>query len=241
MTASSSPAASRRLLGSPALPRILPFATLMLLIGVEELCRSLVTRGIIAIPGQWFLYFYLLRIAAAGAVLAFCLGRCDEFRIRDLTRPRQSIASIIIGVVTFALWIVMDWRLPFQAPPIGFNPLLIDNPALRNVVILGRILGATAVIPLIEELFWRSFLLRYLIDADFTAIPPGKLTAPAFIVATVLFGLEHHLIFAGMMAGAVYTLLFRFTGSIAQCVLAHAVTNLALGAYVLLRQAWHFW
>jgi CAAX prenyl protease-like protein len=97
------------------------------------------------------------------------------------------------------------------------------------------------VVPLMEELFWRSFLLRYLIDQNFESVPVGSFTWPSFLVTTVLFGLEHHFLVAGMLAGAIYSLLLYRTRSLAQCVLAHAVTNLALAGYVLYTGNWYFW
>jgi CAAX prenyl protease-like protein len=92
-----------------------------------------------------------------------------------------------------------------------------------------------------EEIFWRSFMLRYVITSDFTSVRIGTFTLTSFLICAVLFGLEHNLLLAGIMAGAVYSLLLYWTKSIFQCVLAHAVTNLALGLYVLQTGHWQFW
>ncbi|BCO11434.1 Abortive infection protein [Citrifermentans bremense] len=92
-----------------------------------------------------------------------------------------------------------------------------------------------------EEIFWRSFLLRYLVDTDFESIPIGSFTWSSFIISTVLFGLEHHFFVAGMIAGVIYSLIVYKTRSIVQCVLAHAITNLALACYVLYTGKWYFW
>jgi hypothetical protein len=53
--------------------------------------------------------------------------------------------------------------------------------------------------------------------------------------------MEHNMFLAGILAGAIYNLLLYYTKSLSQCVLAHAVTNLALGFFVLLSQKWYFW
>jgi CAAX prenyl protease-like protein len=92
-----------------------------------------------------------------------------------------------------------------------------------------------------EELFWRSFLIRYIIGNDFSKIPIGTFSWASFLITVVLIGLEHHYFLAGMMAGAVFNLLLYFTRSISQCILAHAVANLALGIYVLQTGKWLFW
>jgi CAAX prenyl protease-like protein len=111
----------------------------------------------------------------------------------------------------------------------------------RSVLIAFRIAGASLVVPLMEELFWRSFLLRYLIKTDFTTVAVGTFTWGSFAAVAVLFGLEHDFIIAGIMAGVAYNLLAVYTRSIAQCVLSHGVTNLVLGIYVLTTGKWQFW
>ena len=92
-----------------------------------------------------------------------------------------------------------------------------------------------------EEIFWRSFLIRYIISSDFEKIPIGRFTWSSFLISTVLFGLEHNLFLAGMMAGIAYNLLLYRTKSLAHCIFAHAVTNLLLGIYVLATGKWQFW
>jgi CAAX prenyl protease-like protein len=92
-----------------------------------------------------------------------------------------------------------------------------------------------------EELFWRSFLLRYLISPHFQAVRLGTFTPFSFVATVVLFGVEHDLWLAGMMAGAAYTLLLYKTGRLWPCILAHAVTNLSLGIHVLMTGQWQWW
>jgi CAAX prenyl protease-like protein len=92
-----------------------------------------------------------------------------------------------------------------------------------------------------EELFWRSFLLRYIVDDKIDTVPIGTFTWASCIVTVVLFGLEHNFILAGIMAGVFYNLLLYWSRSIVQCVLAHAVTNLALSIYIVYTGRWQFW
>jgi CAAX prenyl protease-like protein len=135
----------------------------------------------------------------------------------------------------------MDWTFGVTATPHGFNPTLFSGSRFQSIMTLFRISGAVLVVPLMEELFWRSFLVRYLIDTDFENVPIGTFTWFSFLITTVLFGLEHNYPLAGMMAGAIYNLILYRTRSIVQCVLAHAVTNLALALYVVLTGNWQFW
>jgi CAAX prenyl protease-like protein len=96
-------------------------------------------------------------------------------------------------------------------------------------------------VPVMEELFWRSFLIRYVIASDFEKVPIGKFTWSSFLITSILFGSEHHFFLAGVMAGVAYNLLLNCTRSIALCIFSHAVTNLALGIYVLASNKWYFW
>jgi CAAX prenyl protease-like protein len=95
--------------------------------------------------------------------------------------------------------------------------------------------------PIMEELFWRSFLARYIISADFIRIEVGRFTPASFFLSALLFGLEHNLWLAGIMAGIGFNLVLYRTRSIAQCILSHAVANLLLGIYVLRSGQWQFW
>jgi CAAX prenyl protease-like protein len=104
-----------------------------------------------------------------------------------------------------------------------------------------RLFGAVIVVPVMEELFWRSFLIRYLVTPTFTMVPLGTFTPLSFGATVVLFGLEHHLWLAGMLAGAAYNLILYKTRRLWPCILAHALTNLLLGIHVLRTGEWHWW
>jgi CAAX prenyl protease-like protein len=184
---------------------------------------------------------YPMRALLAGVVLLRFKSRYDELRLSDLAALRRTAVSIITGVVVFLLWITMDWPFATFGTPRGFNPTLSDNRLVTALLIVSRLAGTAIIVPVMEELFWRSFLLRYIIHHDFKRIPIGRFSWHSFVIATILFGLEHNLYLAGMMAGAAYTLLLYRTRSIVHCVLAHAVTNGALGIYVLSTGQWHFW
>jgi hypothetical protein len=67
--------------------------------------------------------------------------------------------------------------------------------------------GAVLVVPLIEKLFWCSFLIRYIIEKDLEKVPLELFTWPSFLLTAVKSGLEHNCIAAGMMAGVLYILI----------------------------------
>jgi CAAX prenyl protease-like protein len=135
----------------------------------------------------------------------------------------------------------MDWTFGSATVPLGFNPALLSDRPLQITMTIFRIAGAVLVVPVMEELFWRSFLIRYIIDKNFDTVQLGTFTWGSFLITVILFGLEHNYMYAGIMAGGIYNLLLYRTRSLAQCILAHAVTNLALAVYVVTTGKWQFW
>jgi len=224
-----------------AWPRILPFALFMAVIGLEEGLRFLVSMDWVTIQDRAFHLLYPLRPLAALVALFLLRRAYTELRWTDLTRPGPTLGSIGLGLAVFALWINMDWTTGALGEPPGFNPHVFPDDFQRRIMTAVRVGGAVLVVPLMEEIFWRSFLLRYIINPVFSRVPLGTFTLPSFLICALLFGLAHHFILAGIMAGMAYAWLLYTTRSLAQCILAHAVTNLALALYVLHTEKWMFW
>jgi CAAX prenyl protease-like protein len=174
-------------------------------------------------------------------MLFVCRKSYIEISCKDLAAAGKTAAGIVTGIVVFILWINMDWTIGSATVPQGFNPTILSEGTHKVVMTLFRIAGAVLVVPLMEELFWRSFLIRYVIDTHFDSVRIGTFTWASFLVTVVLFGLEHNYIYAGVMAGIIYNLLLYRSRSLAHCILAHAVTNLALAVYVVATGKWQFW
>jgi len=223
------------------LPRILPFVLFMAFIGLSEGIVFLARQGLFPLGPESLYYLYPVKTIAVALLLFNYRGIYHEVRWRDLAQGKQTAAAVLIGLATCVIWVWTDWTNTVTGAPQGFNPALLPEGAIRVMMTAIRVAGAVLVVPIMEELFWRSFLLRYLVDPDFESVPIGRFTWLSFLASTVLFGLEHHFIFAGMIAGAIYSVILYKTRSIAQCVLAHAVTNLALAGYVLYTGRWYFW
>ncbi|WP_321371965.1 CAAX prenyl protease-related protein [uncultured Desulfuromusa sp.] len=221
--------------------RIIPFAVFMAFIGVQQILEWSVVKGWLDLTAQQMLYLYPLKTVLVLALILFFWRQYNELHLVDFKNLTHTIASVLLGLLVFVLWINMDWGFTALGESKGFDPFLVENAASRNLLIFFRLFGAALVVPIMEELFWRSFMLRYVITADFSSVRIGTFTLTSFLICAVLFGLEHNLILAGMMAGAAYSGLLYWTKSIYQCVLAHAVTNLVLGIYVLQTGFWHFW
>jgi CAAX prenyl protease-like protein len=106
---------------------------------------------------------------------------------------------------------------------------------------LVRLLGLVIVVPVIEELFWRSFLLRWLIDPDFGRVPIGRVTPVAAVLSSLFFALVHPEWLPALLTGLLWAALLWKTTSLSASALSHATANLALGLYVIATADWKYW
>lgn len=184
-----------------------------------------------------YLIFPLQTVVCAGLLAYF-------WRDYDLALPRKAWLAAAIGLVVFALWISPQVVL-HRAPRLGgFDPdVFASHPRLYWSELILRFLRLVIVVPLLEEIFWRGFLLRYLEHEDFHAAPFGIYCARANIIVAIAFMLEHSYPDwpAGLAAGFLYNLVAYRTRSLSSCVLAHGLTNGLLGAYIMCTRQWGFW
>jgi uncharacterized protein len=164
-------------------------------------------------------------------------------------RPCRPLASIALGVVVFLIWIAPDRLFAYRHFWLFENSLFgsaasSSSPDLRASLdfCIVRTLGSTALVPILEELFWRGWLMRWLIDARFLKVPLGAYTPASFWVVAVLFASEHGPYWeVGLAAGILYNWWIIRSRNLADCILAHAVTNGLLSAYVLAASRWEYW
>lgn len=221
---------------NPALARTMPFVLFMCVLALRGLAAQL------ALNSDSFDLRWLYGLQAALAFFAMLLWGNS---LRELHRapPSAPLAAVSIGagLAVFVLWIApMPGWMHLGAPAASFVPL-DDGGALRWDLIAVRVFGAVLVVPLMEELFWRSFLMRWIFRADFLALNPASVPWFGVLVSSALFALAHDLWAAAFLAGLVYAQLYRRTGNLWASVLAHATTNLALAVWVLYVHAWRYW
>lgn len=151
-----------------------------------------------------------------------------------------SWTAIISGVLVFFIWIGMDSLYPHIGHS-EFNPFQEASGNAVYAIIAFRLIGACLVVPVMEEVFWRSFALRFLIKSDFKSVPLGKFSWYSFIIITLLFGFEHHEWLSGIVSGIIYAGILYQSKNLFVPILSHAITNLLLGIYVIYTQQWSFW
>lgn len=141
----------------------------------------------------------------------------------------------------FGAWITLDhgWMV-IGARGAGFVPL--DRGGHLDIALAGaRFVALAAVVPVMEELFWRSYLMRRVDARDFLARDPRRTSLFAWAASSALFASEHSLWIAGLVAGAAYGGLYARSGNLRSPLISHAITNATLGIWILATGQWHLW
>jgi CAAX prenyl protease-like protein len=162
---------------------------------------------------------------------------------RPIPKAGTIILGILTGLIVCAAWVGLDGLYPmitFLGSRSAFDPFALDG-LWRWIFIGVRLLGLVVVVPVFEELFWRSFLLRWVIDNEFVRVPIGKVTPVAAAVTSALFALAHPEWLPALLTGALWAWLLWWSKSLSACLISHATANLALGVYVIVTHDWKFW
>jgi CAAX prenyl protease-like protein len=215
----------------PAVGYVAPFAVFVGVMGVEHALALPVQAG------------YAIRVALTLVVLL--ATRRDKMKMR----PLHVAASTAVGIAVFAIWIAPDTLIGYRHHWLFENALTGKvggplSPALQSNIwfLFIRAAGSALLVPVIEELFWRAWLMRWLIDRNFECVPLGKYVPSAFWLTAILFASEHGAYWeVGLVAGVIYNAWIVRTKSLGDCILAHAVTNALLAVYVIGTGAWQYW
>ena len=165
-------------------------------------------------------------------------------------RVTHWLGTLAVAVGVFALWIAPDMLIPgwrdswiFQNGITGSLHLSMPVASRSDPVVLTlRIARAAILVPIIEELFWRAWLPRVLVAKDFRTVPLGHYSTMSFVATAVLFASEHGPYWeVGLAAGLIYNWWMFRTRSLGDLILAHAVTNLLLGLFVVATGRWEYW
>ncbi len=274
-----------------------PFAVFMGFLALNELVRKIFD----GVDAAWWMsepqfWVFPLQTLVCGWLLV------KYWKYYELGPPRGIVWWVGVGILVLLLWIAPQVWLGYPARLDGFDPTYFEQSgaAFYSTVAL-RFVRLVIVVPLLEEIFWRGFLLRYLAQIDgreifrgalesiheklsdllgerslfrwpaaqllkltqrleravgkapptvpqseaqpFHAVPFGSFSWLSFIIVTAGFTAVH--LPEDRVAAAITGMLYNFvayrTRSLSACVLAHAVTNLLLGIYIMRTGQWGFW
>ena len=218
-----------------ALQRSVPFAVFMLLLAL---------RGAAPTDGSWGIdprWIYGLTVLLVGALLLWWHRDYGELSRANAPDAREAALAVAVGLAVFVAWISLDapvFRLGQESAT--FAPVDAQG-RLDWALICVRWIGAALLVPVMEELFWRSFLMRWVERPQFETVPPQQVGLRAVVLSTFVFMLAHTLWLAAVLAGLAYAWLYIRTGKLWTAVIAHAVTNGVLGAWVVATGNWQFW
>ncbi len=217
---------------SPAVPYVAPFVVFLALIGLSRVWPMP------ALADEIF------RLVVMLAVLFLVARPVLHFKVQNWG------VSVLVGVAIFVLWIAPDLLFPqyrsfflFDNSVVGTARSSLSDAARQDVPVLFlRTLRAVAIVPVIEELFWRGWLMRWVIDKDFERVPLGAYSALSFWAVALLFASEHGPYWdVGLVAGIIFNWWMMRTKSLGDLILAHAVANACLSGYVIAAGKWEYW
>lgn len=225
------------LLTPAALVRIIPFALFMALLAL---------RG--ALPQESSFdpkWVYAVSTALVGYALFSQRRHMSE--LKQWSRPggmgvlASAGLAVVAGFIMFRLWILLTepWMM-LGEPTATFRPVNGEGELIWPLVAV-RWVGASIVVPVMEELFWRSFLMRWIDNPDFEQVAPESVSPKAMLMSSLVFMLAHTQWLGALLAGLLFAWVYRYTRSLWAAVLCHAVTNGVLGLWVVVNGAWQFW
>jgi CAAX prenyl protease-like protein len=175
---------------------------------------------------------------ATAAALWFCF----KGRWRQEILGRFDWRAVVLGLVVLVIWIAGSDIISHDHE-VRFDPTVFSSLPATVFAILIRAVGASLVVPIKEELVWRSFLMRYIIKVDFMSEPLGTYTHYSFWGTIVAFTVVHQVWEwpVTIATGILYGLYLVKTKNLIGCIIAHATTNLGLAIYVVYTQKWYFW
>ncbi len=223
-----------KLQASPLLARLLPFVFFLVLTA----CQG-------SFGPESHYWVYLAKCVFGGWLVWVTWPLVSEMRWVI------SLEALFAGTLVFVIWVALDVPYPkLSQPDDSWNLHGHFGKASAMVWFFAgvRIAGSTLLVPLLEEVFYRSFLYRYILAPNWMFTPHNRFDTKAFLITSTVFGLTHQHWLAGIACGMIYQLLVIRTNRIGDAITAHAITNLLLGLWVITRcfgyaetYPWHFW
>ena len=185
-------------------------------------------------------WLYVIRIALVCACFIYFWRDYLEIKIKPVLS--DFLYASVSGFIVFVVWIFPYpvW-LVAGVDATAINPTQGQTQLEALIWFSTRIMGAVLVVPVMEELFWRSYIMRRYDGKDFLSVNPETLSGFAYVGSACLFALEHSLWLPGLFAGLVYGELYKTYKNLWVPIFAHAVTNGLLGIWVIYTNNWQYW
>ena len=199
------------------------------LLPLLSLILAALISGLLTVSIDWL---YGVRVLAGGLVLLY---------VRDLLPSPSwppSLTPIAIGVLVFVVWL---WLAP-PGEGVETREALASAGSLNAAAwLLLRLIGSVLLVPVVEELAFRGYLLRRAQSAEFTRVALDRVHVPAILLSSLAFGLLHQMIVAGTIAGVLFSVAQLRRGRIADAIVAHVVSNALVAIAVLGFGRWDLW
>ena len=230
---------------------VVPFAVFMVFLILLQLCAGLFGWDHPSAP--WWqkdvaYWIYPIQTIASIGILAY-FWRFYRF---DWSW-KWSLAGVVFGAVGIGFWLLpttlydawnlsgetegwMKW-LGIAKRDEGFDPGFFEDPAAYWFTLVMRFVRAVVVVALVEEIFWRGFVMRFCMDweGDYWKQPFGRAHWKSFLIVTGLFMAAHAPTdWAGAFVyGALTYVLCVWSKNLGACVVMHAVANFLMGLYIM--------
>jgi uncharacterized protein len=238
---------------------VVPFAVFMVFLILLQLCDSLFGWDHPSAP--WWQrdvahWIYPIQTFASIGILAY-FWRSYRF---DWSL-KWSLVAVVFGAVGIGFWLLpttlydawnltgetegwMKW-LGIEKRDEGFDPGVFEDPAAYWTTLTMRFIRAVVVVALVEEVFWRGFVMRFCMDweGDFWKQPFGRAHWKSFLIVTVLFMAAHAPSdWAGAFVyGSLTYVLCVWSKNLGACVVMHAVANFLMGLYIMAYGKYGLW
>ncbi len=157
---------------------------------------------------------------------------------KKLLTIKFSLVPIFLGLFITFIWITLP--LP-QTSDLDLNSFLTIDLTYAYLWIAIKVIGSCLLIPIVEEVAFRGFLLRFLIQRKFEQVPQGTFQFGSCFITALIFGLLHQHLWAGILTGIILNLSLYYRKSLFDSIICHSTANAALAFYIIYTSHWQYW
>lgn len=132
--------------------------------------------------------------------------------------------SFFVGLIVLGFWLLKN---NFSVVSSSTSSMFFNLGFVKSLIYF---FGTVIVVPIVEEVFFRSFLMRFLIKSDFFSIDLGTYTHFSFFLSAFIFAFLHDSNDWGVafIAGVIYAVYLVKSKNLKGVIFAHSITNLGL-------------